>query len=227
MRKGQLVEVLGSLAMRRPVFHSEADFQHELAWELRSSGLVEQVRLEWPFEVDGRRQYLDLRCEAAGCRVGLELKYMTQGGTLTDGDEVFALRNHGAQDVRRYDFWRDVSRLEGLVASGELDQGFVVALTNDRSYWRAPTRVTFDAAFRLHEGREVEPGELAWGEGTGEGTMRGRSDTIVHRSGYMLGWSDFPRPEGRVVLRYLLLAIEPAAGPSALRVKQVCTHRAL
>lgn len=30
-----LVEALGVLARRRPVFHSEADFQFELAWELR------------------------------------------------------------------------------------------------------------------------------------------------------------------------------------------------
>ncbi len=217
MRKEQLVEVLGSLARRRAVFHSEADFQHELAWELRDRKLVEQVRLEWPFEVDGRRQYLDLRCEVAGSRVGLELKYMTRGVTLTDCDEVFALRNHGAQDVRRYDFWRDVSRLEGLVASKEIDQGFVVALTNDSLYWRTPTRVTLDAAFRLHEGRVVEPGELAWGEKTSEGTKRGRVVTVRVEGEYRLRWMDYSRPMGLGRFRYLQLDIErnavsPAGG---------------
>ena len=204
MNSSQLVGVLHALAARRPVFHSEADFQHELAWELRDSGRVEQVRLEWPFKAGGKRKYLDLRCRVEGRWVGLELKYMTRGAAITVGDEVFALRNQGAQDTRRYDFWRDVSRIECLVARGDLDKGFVVALTNDSLYWRAPTQVTFDAAFRLHEGREVEPSELAWGEGTGEGTKRGRVEGLKVIGGHDLRWREYSQAPGAVGFRWLL-----------------------
>ena len=32
----QIAQVLSTLAVQRPVFHSEADFQHALAWEIHS-----------------------------------------------------------------------------------------------------------------------------------------------------------------------------------------------
>ena len=40
--------LLTDLAARRPVFHSEADLQHELAWHLRDVHPDLQVRLEYP-----------------------------------------------------------------------------------------------------------------------------------------------------------------------------------
>lgn len=43
-----------ALATRRPLFHSEADFQHELARELRARGLGRGVRLERPFDLPER-----------------------------------------------------------------------------------------------------------------------------------------------------------------------------
>ena len=43
-----LHKAMDDLARRRPVFHAEADFQHALAWHLRRSGAVDDVRLEKP-----------------------------------------------------------------------------------------------------------------------------------------------------------------------------------
>jgi hypothetical protein len=31
----EVAEILSRLAKKRPIFHSEADFQHALAWEVR------------------------------------------------------------------------------------------------------------------------------------------------------------------------------------------------
>ena len=41
-------DLLAKLARRRPVFCSEADFQHELAYEIQKSDPSLNVRLEWP-----------------------------------------------------------------------------------------------------------------------------------------------------------------------------------
>ena len=78
--------------------------------------------------------------------------------------ERFVLRDQRAQDIRRYDFLRDVQRLEDEVSEGRAGQGFAILLTNDPSYWQPPQRdETVDAAFRIHEGRNVN-GELAWSQ---------------------------------------------------------------
>ena len=56
----QVPAVLAKLADRRPVFHSEADFQHALAWELQLADPTSQIFLEKWVAVDGPRVHLDL-----------------------------------------------------------------------------------------------------------------------------------------------------------------------
>ena len=46
--RDDLAAALTALAERRPVFHSEADFQHELAWLVRERYSDVGVRLERP-----------------------------------------------------------------------------------------------------------------------------------------------------------------------------------
>ncbi|HES58414.1 MAG TPA: hypothetical protein ENO21_03185 [Firmicutes bacterium] len=48
-----IAHLLKDLAARRPVFHSEADLQHEPAWHLREVHPDRQVRLEYPFARPG------------------------------------------------------------------------------------------------------------------------------------------------------------------------------
>jgi len=56
----QIPAVLATLGERRPVFHSEADFQHALAWQMQLADPVAQIFLEKQVAVDGRRVHLDL-----------------------------------------------------------------------------------------------------------------------------------------------------------------------
>ncbi len=53
-------ELLRQLALQRPLFHSEADFQHALAWELHNRLPEARVRLELPMEQFDRKRYLDI-----------------------------------------------------------------------------------------------------------------------------------------------------------------------
>lgn len=39
-------KVLSTLSVKRPIFHSEADFQHSLAWEIREHYPESEIRLE-------------------------------------------------------------------------------------------------------------------------------------------------------------------------------------
>ena len=147
--------LLATLAGSRKVFHSEADFQHALAWQIHEAMPDSQVRLEVDvMQVEHQRRFLDIWLPVEG--VAIELKYKTRGLELEQDDESFALRDQSAQDQGRYDFLRDIQRLE--LMRSKLEQckaGYAVLLTNDSSYWKVPMyRDTVDAAFRVHEGRD-------------------------------------------------------------------------
>ena len=175
--------LLATLAGSRKVFHSEADFQHALAWQIHEAMPDNQVRLEVDvMQVEHQRRFLDIWLPVEG--VAIELKYKTRGLELEQDDESFALRDQSAQDQGRYDFLRDIQRLE--LMRSKLEQckaGYAVLLTNDSSYWKVPThRDTVDAALRVHEGREVS-GALAWSRGRPE-RVRGRSGAGNRRYRY-------------------------------------------
>ena len=155
--------LMTSLAGRRKLFHSEADFQHALAWQIHEAMPESRIRLEVnAFSVRARRRFLDIWMPMEG--IAIELKYVTRTLELEEDGELFALRNHSAQDQRRYDFLLDIERLEHMRSSVEICKaGYAVLLTNDAAYWKIPgTRDTVDAAFRIHEGKDIS-GEMAWG----------------------------------------------------------------
>lgn len=68
--------VLASLAKRRGVFHSEADFQFAFAWEAKSLNPGLEVRLETHPE-PGVRLDLELIDPDSPRGLAVELKYMT------------------------------------------------------------------------------------------------------------------------------------------------------
>jgi hypothetical protein len=188
-------DVLEGLKDQRPVFHSEADFQHVLAWEIHRRHPQASVRLERPILRGGRLIYLDLWVSEGSSHIAIELKYKTRPLEITIGDESFHLRSHGAQDLGRYDFLKDVYRVEQVVAEDPNAVGYAILLTNDSTYWTVPRDVkSIDAAFRLTDGRSVS-GHLAWGVTAGAGTMRGREQPILLKKTYLLQWSAYSKVE--------------------------------
>ena len=148
--------LMASLADTRRVFHSEADFQHALAWQIHEATPESRVRLEVSvIPVEAQRMILDIWLPVE--KIAIELKYVTRRLELEHNEEFFALRNHSAQDQRRYDFLLDVQRLELMRSRPELCKaGYAVLLTNDPSYWNVPRgQDTVDSDFRIHEGNYI------------------------------------------------------------------------
>lgn len=128
-------EMLQHLATTRPLFHSEADFQHALAWSVHKSVPNTVVRLELPFRTDASSEYLDLQFTNGSQSLAVELKYKTRRFPFQHAGESFFLKQQGAQDRGRYDFLADVERLERFVAEKRATAGCAILLTNDPSYW--------------------------------------------------------------------------------------------
>lgn len=190
-----ILQLMADLADSRPLFHSEADFQHALAWQIQQQHPDYRIRLEYRAPgFDGRR-YVDIWINAAQGSYAVELKYKTCRLTRQIGEERFNLLDQSAQDIGRYDFCKDIARLETLDASACTVRGYAILLTNDRGYWtRSRREDTVDAAFRLHQGRELV-GNLAWNDRASKGTMKGRENPIGLRR-YQLEWHDYSSLEG-------------------------------
>ncbi len=205
----ELNELMGELALTRPIFHSEADFQHAFAWRIHERLPDARIRLEYsPYWMEDRI-HLDVWVESGPERLAFELKYKTrQLVSLFDG-EVFNLVDQSAAPIGRYDFLKDVQRLEAVSGRRSKTHGYVVMLTNNSIYWNPPRSQNIDAAFRL-DGERVLTGELAWSPLAGDGTTKDRTDAIRLSGEYVCSWHDFSQVESELGRsnRFRYLAVE-------------------
>lgn len=230
--------VMVDLARRRPLFHSERDLQHALAWSIQQRYPRAELRLE---PRPRRGIHLDLLVHLAQRRIAIEVKYLVAAFAGALSGERFDLPNQGAHDIARHDVLKDLVRLERLVADGYADDGLGLTLTNDPAYWRPGTRsTTIDAAFRIHEGRTLN-GALTWSPTAGAGTTHKRDEPLILGDSYTCAWKHFANVTadgGRVVeLRYLALpvrqpgrpmqtvAIKPSTAPSTASTAGALTAR--
>ncbi len=109
-----VVDLMTSLAERRPVFHSEADFQHALSWEIHQIHPELELRLEYkPFPDE--RMYCDVWVRGE-MNLAIELKYLTRKLQVDINGEPYSLLDQSAHDIRRYDTLKDLWRLERIVS---------------------------------------------------------------------------------------------------------------
>ena len=191
--------IMGSLAMKRPIFHSEADFQHALAWEIRKA--MPKVRLEYPVKVkdfiSGREKSIALDIWIPTGQIAIELKYFTNLLGLTYRGEEFSLAEQGRQTPNRYDYVKDIQRIESVLAASKAEQGFAILLTNEFDYWKIPSGElkANDISFRIHEGQELPAGELRW-LNPNKSAAKGKEEPIHLKNSYHLEWKDYSFPIG-------------------------------
>lgn len=198
-----------ALARRRPLFHSEADFQLALAWELQTAHPQAQLRLEQRVMSDPPIA-LDILMRLDDRRYAFELKYLKRRLDIVVDGEPYKLAT-GAPDIEHYDILKDISRLERLTSSDIADAGCALVLTNVDDFWKprgAGAGITGFDQFRLNEGRNVE-GQLEWGPSAGLGTRRGRESPIILRGTYTAHWRPYASlgPGRAHELRYLTMLV--------------------
>ena len=184
--------LMADLSKQRPIFHSEADFQHALAWQIHKAIPNCEIRLEMPYRVSQDNWYLDIWLQTM--EIAIELKYRTKRMEGEKDREYFLLKNHKGHQQGRYHFLKDIQRLERVVADRKAKSGFAILLTNDPSLWKPPKqggwKTTNDANFRIHEGQIIK-GELAWAEQASLETTEGREIPIRLNGSYSLHWQDY------------------------------------
>ena len=203
-------QVMDALSQIRPVFYSESDFKHALSWQIQQENPATRVRQEVGNLIEGPdRRYVDIWLPDS--RTAIELKCLTRKAVIVQGDEEFRLKDQSAQDLGRYGFCLDISRLEGIVDKERARDGYAVLLTNEYLYWDLPKKTDAkDADFVLHQDREIT-GTLGWGPDTSASTLKGRDTPIEIRGRYRAQWQEYSSPSGsgHTRFRYLLLHVKP------------------
>jgi len=176
------------------IFHSEADFQHALSWELHKQYCEDtdrQIRLESPININTKNQteriYIDIVIRGNHKIIPIELKYKTAKLKIDE----FDLKEHSSHDTSRYDYVKDIQRIE-TVLSGQNGYGFAIFLTNDSRYWKKPRQGhTQDEQFRIHEGQTLQD-ELDW-EGAKQSTVGKKRyhNPIELKNTYNLNWRHY------------------------------------
>ena len=180
--------LMKNLASDRPVFHSEADFQHSLGWRIQHMIPTGRVRPEHkPFPDESKRMQVDLWLPDIG--VAMELKYSTREYEIEHEGEYFALKA-GAPDNARYDFLKDIQRLEKLSDRQAIRVGLAILLTNDPACWSEPGPDAYSIQFSLHEDRRIT-GEMKWNSKASAKGIKDRKDPICLKYSYDLRWQKY------------------------------------
>ncbi|GAB6860214.1 hypothetical protein ACFR97_12105 [Haloplanus litoreus] len=185
-----MVDIEWALEQLDQVYHSEDHFKLALAAELAQMYGDERIRLEWN---PATQAQVDIGIRRGGVTIPVELKYKTKEAEVENNafDESFGLTSDDAQTKVHYRIFRDVRRLEEVVAE-QGRSGYFVLLTNDANYWSTTTQ-TYDALyddFRVHEGRTVE-GTLDWREERDWIQNDGMAQPIQLSGRYRMEWSEF------------------------------------
>lgn len=204
-----LLPIIETLRRKRPLFHSEADFQFALAWEIQKAFPSADIRLEYPPESEPNK-YIDILVRSDGCSYPIELKYKTKKLSASAGGERYFLKNHGAQDIGAYDCMKDICRVESFANNlVGFKCGYVLWLTNDPYYWSAPNNANAGyAAFSIHHGAK-KSGAMSWGSHLSAGTIKGRESELLLSGKYEIVWnyySDLGVIPG--IFKYALMQVE-------------------
>lgn len=198
-----------NLKNRRKVFHSEADLQFAIGWEIDKLITNSKIRFEQPFQ----EQSIDLVYCFNKDKIAVELKYKTSKLTVSEDDEFYNLKEHAALDIGRFDVLKDISRVESFIQSGFATKGFVLFITNCSAYWLNTTysgsQNAHDKEFRLIQDREIT-GSLKWPDEAKVTTYgKKRINGLNIRGNYKVNWDDYSifSNEKNGIFRFVLFEV--------------------
>lgn len=186
-----IINCLHKLSEDRPIFHSEADFQFSFAWKIHEIYRDEKYYLEYPINYNNSDKHIDLVINSSELSYAIELKYKTRTHSAIFNNENYELKDQSAHDIGKYDFIKDIKKLEDYVQSNNHFVGYAIFLTNDSTYWKEPQKKNAVAdAFHINEGRILK-GELGWSAEASKGTKKGREESLKLKGEYLIHWNEY------------------------------------
>lgn len=199
------------LTKANKIFHSEADFQFQLGWTLKELDDTLEIRMERPYENDDKIINIDIVIINNDSTYAIELKYPTNLLKYTNDNEIYLLKQQAAHNQRRYDFYKDIQRLESLKADKKIKNGYALLLSNNSKYLLKPNG--YDKAFNFAEGHAITKGDYSFSKEASKGTIKGREEAIQIKNEYICKWNDYLKlpkiteEQKNLEFKYLLIEI--------------------
>lgn len=163
------------LQEERAIFHSEDDLKLSLGLKIKELYPELEIRLEKPMNIDmidiyGKKSIVRapidiIVSDKNGKSIPIELKYKTKKLNTQFNGEQYDLTNHGATDIGRYSFRKDIYRIEQYLSKNEnCNFGIVFILTNDDNYLKnnVGDKETFDKNFSCHQNSLITKEYKGW-----------------------------------------------------------------
>lgn len=211
--KALIEEQLTQILQREDSIVSEAQLKYALAWELQSA-LPQgyHIYLEYPVRMvkdneNEKRLYYDIVIKYENKYCVIELKFKTSNTKVFYDGKEFEFKNHYAQDLGRFDFLKDVERIEFFKDCNKetFDCGYAVMVTNDRLYWESKGKNTKYENFALYEGRENVSNHLKWNNPNKQSVGEKRVNGIQLKANYKVEWS---KANDKNKFKYLIFTIQ-------------------
>lgn len=205
-----ITKVLDHLKKKRFAFHSEADFQFQLAWAIKEVYLDRvEVILEYPTLLNGNKAFIDIVVLLDGNKhIPIELKYKTKVDLVEIGNFYIELNDHAAQDLGRFDYLLDIERLEQYREQWDFSEGYTILLTNDPSYQKRQRADANSIEFSLEHGA-VKTGIMKWKETSSIYKKKHRKESILLKDEYPINWNIYANhnieEQGYTIYFYILI----------------------
>jgi len=151
----KIKDLLKSLSKTRPIFHSKADFQHELAILLRDTYSPKRIRIKNPIIIENKNMHIDIYIETIdNRRIAIELKYRASEFVIDVDNETFFLKTHRLSDLAQFLFIEDISKIEKMIEKDLIDIGYAILLTNETAIYS--NKLLRPHSFNLIEGHFIK-----------------------------------------------------------------------
>ena len=208
----KIIKAMNTLSKKEQIFHSEADFQFRLGWELKVIDNSLEIVMERPYSNFSKRVHIDLIIidTPNNKKYAIELKYATKFLKYTDKNDSYSLTNHNAQNQKRYDFYRDISRVEKLIQDKEINEGYTILLTNDLSYLLPHNGGA--SKLNFSDNHSIAPGSYKLDDTASETDKKGRTNPIKINQTISCNWKTYidklKGSKENQIFKYLILQIK-------------------
>lgn len=190
--------ILIYFAKNKELFLNEAQFQFELALEIKKQFPSLVVHLEYPSlkgNSNGQYSYYDIVIQEGNEFYVIELKYKTKDQVVLYKGSNYLLKNHAAQDLGRFDYLNDVSRIENWQSNNQgkiFVGGCAIILTNDSSYWAKDGNNCIYKNFALKDKTKIPSGQKNWPTVTKTTSVgKSRIKGLNLKKSYQIDWKNY------------------------------------
>ena len=197
-------QLIQNLSCKREIFHSEADFQHSLAWEMKLAVSHIDIRLEVPL-IDKKYTDIVVIDSVTEEKFAIELKYPHTRSQFEVSGEKYSLGATSETQQVSYNTIKDISRIEELRQQKLVTRGFVIMISNTPDMWNAHTKKNQAAEFFLSDGIVLEGLRSVPTDRSG----RFSKNSSIELSGkYPVNWLDYSKLKGTFGhFKYLIIEI--------------------